>query len=71
MTVQIEAIDGAGIPRTYGIGYNRGQAIHECVLASEQYLLTRADIDALYLRDADTQKPVIEASTKQQWKVSI
>jgi hypothetical protein len=70
-TRQIEAIDSQGIPRVYGIGLNNREAIQQCVWAAESYLLTRADINALYLRDADTGEPIMEAASKQQWRVTI
>ena len=68
-TRQVEAVDRHGTPRTYGIGRDLNEAIQECHLAAESYLMQRADITALFLRDADNQKPIIEAATKRQWCV--
>ena len=68
MLIQIDGIDSNGIPRTYGLSRNRDDAIRQCVQASKDYLKRRKEIPALFLYDADTQKPIYQANG-EHWSV--
>ena len=70
MNKQINGLDKNSIPRVYGIGRTRQEALTNCTVAAREYLSGgRRDIDTLYMVD-DTGEPVFYAGLNVQWQVN-
>ena len=70
MNHEVIAKDKAGIRRCYGIGTSGHQALIECKRACLEYFKDRPDIEHLYLYVGDSDKPIIDAFSKQHMVVN-
>ena len=70
MNQQINGIDENRVPRVYGIGRTREQAMQNCIKAAREYLNgSRRDIKTLYLVEDNTGNPIMYAGLNVQWQI--